>query len=679
MIPTYRVRQLLASVSMVALLGACSIAPVPLTEADMKAQTVADTKEMYAAEAPLTKPLTLSDAIARALTYNLDRRTKVMEEALAIGQSNVDRWDLLPKLAANAGYTSRSEANATRSRDAVTQITSTGNPTYSTDRDNTTADLGLTWNILDLGVSYVNAHQTADKALIATERRRKTVHNLIQEVRFAYWRTAAAQVLEAEVQETVSIAEKALIDARAVEKEGLKSQAEILRYQKNLLENLRQLEAISHELSTAKIELAALVNQPPGSDLKLEIPADATMTLPIAVPTDQMEELAFINNPDLREQVYLSRIAVDETKKTILKLLPGLNLNAATNGDSNSFLVDHQWYSMGAKLSWNLFNLISAPDQIDQAEAGEKVANAKRVALRMAVLAQVHVSSRQFKNAGKQFQRADELYQVEQRLAQFSKIRSDNDAQSVMERIANQTSAIAARLRRYQSYAQMESAYGKMQATLGQDLMPEQIASRDLDSLSAVISQRIEAWSHGTVAASNMVAQIEDAKSVPEVAPVASVETAVESKATADAIAPVSRPAFAVLASTGSENASQAQFRRLSRMEPGLKGVSVRHVPMTTRNGNEVVGLVVDGDAAQLKILCDSLRAKSQTCFIKYKGAEAVSSVVEPERQKAISSMEEDIQPPQYVLEWIRPGLEEAKKAEILQKAALISKTSSAN
>lgn len=491
-------RNFLASTALVLVLGACSVTPQPLTEADMRGQAQADRVEMYKDEAPVTKPLTLPDAIARALTFNLDRRTKVMEEALAAGQKDLDRWDMLPKLAANAGYTSRSEANATRSRDAVTQTTSTSNPTYSTDRDNSTADLGLTWNILDLGVSYVTAHQNADKALIATERRRKTVHNLIQEVRFAYWRTAAAQVLEHDVRQAVATAEQALVDARAVEREGLKSPADILRYQKNLLETLRQLEAISQELSTARVELAALVNLPPGSDFVLEIPDDGAMTVaPFEMAPERMEELAFINNPDLREQVYLSRIAVDETKKTILKLLPGINLNLAQKWDSNSFLVDHQWHEVGAKITWNIFNLLSAPAQMDQAEAGERVANAKRVALRMAVLAQTHVALRQYLNAGKQFQRADELYQVETRLARFATIRADNDAQSAMERIANQTSAIAARLRRYQSYAQMESAYGKMQATLGQDLLPETVSSRDLGDLSAAIAERLALWRKG--------------------------------------------------------------------------------------------------------------------------------------------------------------------------------------
>jgi outer membrane protein TolC len=627
MISTRKVRHLLASVSMVALLGACAVQPRPLTEAEMKAQAVSDSKEMYVAEAPISKPLTLSDAIARALTHNLDRRTKMMEEALAIGQKDVDRWDLLPKLAANAGYTSRSEANATRSRDAITNVTSTSNPTYSTDRDNVTADLGLTWNILDLGVSYVNAHQTADKALIATERRRKTIHNLIQETRFAYWRTAAAQALETEVQEAVSVAEKALVDARAVEKEGLKSQAEILRYQKNLLENLRQLEAISHELSTAKIELAALINQPPGSEITLDIPADSAMTLPVAVPTEKMEELAFINNPDLREQVYLSRIAVDETKKTILKLLPGINLNATRNWDSNSFLVDNQWYSLGAKLSWNLFNLISAPDQIDQAEAGEKVANAKRVALRMAVLAQVHVSHRQFQNAGKQYLRADELYQVEQRLAQFSRVRAENDAQSVMERIANQTSAIAARLRRYQSYAQMESAYGKMQATLGQDLLPDQVASRDLDSLSAVIAQRLEIWSRGGQAflAAAPVAEAEVAKPVTEVTPVA---TNPQPPGEAPAIAPSTDEVHLTLPPT------------------------------------EEVHLIAPPDVVTT---AEQVKAKRRTKPLARAARVKLVPAEAPQIEPSSPVVEQAANP---VVEWVRPGISDAKWAEIMDKAS---------
>ena len=35
-------------------------------------------------------------------------------------------------------------------------------------------DLGLSWNVLDFGVSYYQSKQNADRLLVAQERRRKT-------------------------------------------------------------------------------------------------------------------------------------------------------------------------------------------------------------------------------------------------------------------------------------------------------------------------------------------------------------------------------------------------------------------------------------------------------------------------------------------------------------------------
>jgi outer membrane protein TolC len=488
-------RLIIPALLIVALQG-CAVTPKPLTEQEMKATASLDRAAMFAREAPpLTRPLTLPDAIARALLHNLERRSKVMDEALALGQTRLDRWELLPKLVGSLGYSGRDSPNASRSRDQVTQTTSTSNPTYSADRESRTYDLGLTWNILDFGVGWVNAQQNADRSLIAAERRRKTVNALVHDVRFAYWRAVAAQSLENEVSAAVAEAEKALEDARNVEKAGLRSPMDILRYQKSLLETLRQLEGLSQELSLARIELAALVNLPPDSDFRLDEPDPERLQPPLLNMTpEQMEELAFINNPDLREQVYLSRIAADETRKTLLKLLPGINLNFNHRWDSNSFLVDNHWNEAGAKLIWNLINIFSAPDQIEQAKASETAADARRVALRMAVLAQVHIAYRQFHNAQRQYLRARDLDSVERRLTAQVKARSISEAVGVLESIAGQTSAISARLRLSQSYAQMESAFGKMQATLGRDLLPETLENTDLDTVATLIAQRMSDW-----------------------------------------------------------------------------------------------------------------------------------------------------------------------------------------
>lgn len=487
---------LLASVSLAVLVAACAVAPQPFTGEELAQQATEDRAEMFRGGVPLTGKLTLPDAIARAILHNLDKRSKMMEEALALGQTDIDRFDLLPKLAANAGYTDRSEPNATRSRDLITQTTSTSNPTYSADRWSRTADLSLSWNILDFGVSYLAARSNSDRALIASERRRKAVHNLVQEVRFVFWRTAAYQELKGDVDKAVADARAALGKAKTVERENLKAPAEALRYQKSLLETLRQLTAIQQELSTAPIELAALINLPPNSQVVLDVPADLTPPQ-WSLPLERMEEIAFVNNPDLHEQGYLTRISVDDTRKAILKLLPGVSFTAGRNYDYNSFLVDNNWYELGGKLSWNLVNLASGPSAIGFAETNEEVVKARRLALRMAVLAQVHVSERQFHNAVSQFSQSDELWQVDKRLFELAEARTANDASGVLERVAGHASAIASQLRRFQTYAQVESAYGKMQATLGQDLIPDGTASRDLKQLSQVIDQRLHAWGPG--------------------------------------------------------------------------------------------------------------------------------------------------------------------------------------
>ncbi|MEO5374720.1 MAG: TolC family protein [Alphaproteobacteria bacterium] len=490
----------MSTVSVVALLSACAVVPQPFTPEQLGQQASADRGEMFQRGEPLTGPLTVSEAIARALRHNLDKRSKMMDEALALGQTRLDRFELLPKLTANAGYSERTEHSASNSRDLITDAVSTSNPTYSADRFARTVDLTMSWNLLDFGVTYYTARQNADRALIATERRRKAVHTLVQDVRFAFWRTAAHQTLRADVDRAVVQARDALERSRTVERENLKAPVEALRYQKSLMETMRQLLAIQQELSVAPIELAALINVPPGTVLTLAVPDE--MTVPEwTMPLERMEDLAFINNPDLHEQGYQRRIAVDDTRKALLKLLPGITFTGSRNHDYNSFLVDNHWGEASAKLSWNLMNILSGRTSIEQAVTSEEVGAARRLALRMAVLAQVHVSERQFHNAVSQFRLSDDLWQVDRRLFEISEAKAANDAQGQLERVAGHASAIASRLRRFQTYAQVEQAHARMQATLGQDLMPEREAPPDLASLSSVISQRLAAWNRGEVPA----------------------------------------------------------------------------------------------------------------------------------------------------------------------------------
>jgi len=478
-------------------LSACTLAPEQLTVPELEAAANSDTGTMFDHVDAVTGPISLSEALARAFKFNLDHKVKAMEEALSLNQSDLDKFALLPGLRATTAYSDRSQFIATNSKD-VDGATPSGAYSYSADRSSITGDLTMSWNILDFGVSYYSARQNADRSLVAGERRRKILHSLAKEVQSTFWRVVAAQELKGRVSAGIKNAEAALRDAEKVEQEKLRAPEETLRHQKRLIENMRVLETINQQLSTARFELAALINLPPSKDFQVVPPLDNALMVPEwTVPVPAMEALAFQNNPDLREHIYLNRIAANQTKKALVALLPGIDLTGGRKYDGNSFLDANRWYGWSAALSWNVLNVFKLPTQQKFSAANEKLSKTKRLALRMAVMAQVHVANRQYHNAIRQFRQADKLYNIEKRLADLFTIREATDAESQFDLIAQETSAISSELRRYQTYAEVISTLGRIHATLGISIVDDQKPASDIKSLSEAVAKAMGEWRSG--------------------------------------------------------------------------------------------------------------------------------------------------------------------------------------
>jgi len=486
--------KLSAIVLALSLAGCSTIMPSPISINEIKTRSQQDIMVAQKDIEPINGPLTVEEAIARALKYNLDNRTRMMEEALARNQHDVSKFDLLPQITAAAGYTRRNEFSVTRSENYLTGEPAISTPYISSDREKQVDSLGLTWNFLDFGVSYFTAKQNADRLLIASERRRKSIHNLVQDVRTVFWRAAAAQKLQAEVKNTIGLAEEALNDARAAENERLRSPLDSLRYQKQVLDNMRLLEAIEQELSTALIELASLINAPAGTTIQVLDPDENINTAILEVPVEQLEETAILQNADLREEFYKTRIAAADTRKAILKLFPNLSLSYATKHDNDSYLINKSWNEAGATLSYNLMGLLSAPAQMRLADAGVAVADHKRMATQMAVLTQVNLARIQYANNIRQFQRADELWQVDSRITTHIENRESVGAQSKLERIASQTTSILSMLRRYQALSNVNAAASKLQATLGMEPEIASLQTASLDEITNSITATLAAW-----------------------------------------------------------------------------------------------------------------------------------------------------------------------------------------
>src|SRR5437764_3722131 len=468
------------------LLAGCAVTPRALPEEKVRTQAQQDRELAQAGVDPVRGPVSLEEAIARALKYNLDRRVKLMEEALARSQTDLSNYDMLPKMVVSAGYSARDEYLITRSIDSVTGQPSLAHPFISSDKQHATGDLGFSWSILDFGLSYYNAQQNADRALIAAERRRRAMHLLIQDVRTAFWRAASAQKLRNDVGEAIALAEDALIDARKAEAERVRAPLESLRYQRQVLENVRLLEAIDQELASSRVELLYLMNAPLAINLQILEPGDSLNKHLLDANVEQMEETAVVNNPDLREQFYGAQIARLEGRKILLRMFPNLNLGVDLKYDDDRFLVHHRWNEAAAQLSFGLVNLLSAPAQQRFADAGVAVADQRRIATQMAVLAQVHIARLQYASAYQQFQRADAIWSVDERIHKMVQAGERAQTQSKLDRVSSNTTTILSLLRRYQALALAHAAASKLQATLGLEPDIPGVQEASLDDLTTV-------------------------------------------------------------------------------------------------------------------------------------------------------------------------------------------------
>lgn len=484
-------------------LAGCSVTPEPLTMEDHLQRIERDSNALFANQEKIEAPITLYDAMARALKYNLDQRLKLMETVLSRKNLTMANFSLLPQMTVEAGYTGRDNHMGSNSQSLTTGQESLESST-SSDRELKSASLGFTWNVLDFGLSYVRAKQLSDRVLISEERRRKVVHNIIQDVRAAFWDAASAQRLLDRITPLTQTVQNALQDAKKAERSGQETPLAALRYQRELLDSLRQLKIMRRELHTAKTRLSTLMNLKPGTDFKLD-----TGNVGFEVPdlqlqdVERLEKIALLHRPELREEAYQARISHNDVRKAYLRMLPGLELNTAWNFDSNSYAWEQTWWSWGASINKNLFEVFTGPDAIEQAEGQVDVVDYRRYALSMAVMSQVHVALAGYVQSVDEFKTVSELYRVEDSIK--GKIQANVRAGSAgnREAIRAELQAVLSELRRDLAFTDMRNSVGRLYLTLGADPLPDTIENTDVRTLANALKKINEDWYSGRIAISD--------------------------------------------------------------------------------------------------------------------------------------------------------------------------------
>ncbi|HNG51453.1 MAG TPA: TolC family protein [Plasticicumulans sp.] len=529
----------LAAALALALTAGCTIRPEPLSDDEHRARVAEDRKAIASEFVPVSAPLTLPEAIARALKYNYENRLALMESVLQDRQLSVANFAMLPRLAVNAGYSARDNDLASVSQDVYPERhPRENNYQTSNDRAHHFADLTFTWNLLDFGVGYYQARQQADRVLVARERRRKVVNNIVKEVTAAYWRAATAERLLPQVRPVLARAEQALRASRSIEQDQLQPLIPTLEYRRNLLQVVGQLRKLAADLEVSKAQLAGLINVPAGAPLPIAVPARSE-ALPGAMQAslEQLETVGLHYRPDLREEAYQARIDRLGVRKEMIRLLPGLSLLGSTSYDSNSYLLNRTWAEAGVRATWNLVNLAAGPSTIDAAEAQVEVDLWRRRALSIAAIVQINVAWQQYRRALDGYDSADALNDIEGKLLRAVANAETAEAQSGFDRIRRELSALSAQLDRDRALAELYAALANVYVSVGIDPYDGPIDGVELPEMTRTVAANLALWRAGRL---------------PEAALKAATEAAAPPAAPATADQPVPVPATAPkLADTG--------------------------------------------------------------------------------------------------------------------------------
>ena len=434
----------------------------------------------------------LYTAIALAIKNNKELKIKLLESALANRQLEKIKFEMLPSIATNAGYSASENYTATTSATVTGDVAGSMGTSYSTSRqrDVNTQDIGFTWNALDFGLSYIRAGQNSNRYLIAEEMERKAEHNIVREVVKSYWNTLSADKLIRKYDPLLIEVDKALNDSQKIEELLLTKPMDALLYQKELLDIQRALQSQKQIFIDSRIQLGVLMGLLPNQKFKV-VPTNDPLTV-LDMNLKGMEEYALVHRPELIESHYEEIISVQETKASMASLMPGLNFNAAWTHSSNDYLMNKTNFEYGSTMGANLLNIYLYPKIKKFNETNTEVIKEKRLALSMAVLSQVHLANIDYAMALEEYDTAERYYQVSRKITQQVKNAQKIARFGNLELIREQASLLVAELRYDIAYSKLQHAIGKIYASVGLDVTKENVKKLGFRDYAAIIKNNFK-------------------------------------------------------------------------------------------------------------------------------------------------------------------------------------------
>jgi len=421
---------------------------------------------------PATK-LQLEDVLARALKYNLDTKVAELEELIAADDVTLEMLSALPSVTAKVQRVGRNNQGGSSSFSVLTGLQSL-QPSISTDQYRKTHQLNVEWNLLDAGINLWRAKSASDRVLIAQERRRKVYHSVLQDTYSAYWRVAVAQIALPDIEGLLAETDAQSVRIEEQIKQGLVPLDQAQNAKAELQDRRQRLMSMKQTLTLSETELKTLIDYPLDQPITLDLEQRGWFRpgkLPVIKGTvDDFELTAFMNRPEMREEVLNKNISLRDIKLSILQTFPGAEFLFTYNYDSNSFLVYDKWIDGVIGITQAINRIITAPARYSRAKNVDTLADKRRQALVAAMITQVHVAKTRYDFLTQAYleneKAADNANAILKRAQDFKDTGMMSGAQLLNVKIDSGLAIINMAL----AYADAQDSYGRFITTLGIDL-----------------------------------------------------------------------------------------------------------------------------------------------------------------------------------------------------------------
>ncbi|HNQ24399.1 MAG TPA: TolC family protein [Phycisphaerae bacterium] len=425
--------------------------------------------EVCHARAPVPDtPLSLDDALAYAAQYNIEAWLAAQESRLQHELATQATLKMLPSLLAGAAYRERNRYDASSSQSFATGEESL-EPSFSTEKRGRTFDVSATWNLLDFGLSYLRARQQTDREWIARQRERRVQQDLAFQVTRAYWQTVTAAESAGQAEEISAQVAARLARVRQEMEDKVISPVDGLGKETALLQQQDELRRYQRDYLKARTELAKLMGLPPGTPVVLaSLDLDASVE---ARPYDveALEWTALRRRPELFEKDLEHAISRDEAHVALAQMLPSPAALFQYNYDSNRFLVFNDWNTVGIRASWDL---LAIPHQLQQRRATKLQAEltvTRRVALAVAILAQLHLALIDYQEAMAQCAINQTIADRHRLLLEAVRTQAEEGKSHEGEVVDQQVKCLRARARYLSARADLMTAEARLLNTIGLD------------------------------------------------------------------------------------------------------------------------------------------------------------------------------------------------------------------